>query len=199
MIRALTDCGARFEWSATSPKPPSYNRRTLVQDAPPQVSSWALYRRLLGYVRPYWRIFALSVVGMIVVALADYTMATLVGPLIQNFEKPAPGMMIRLPLMIAGVFLLRGAGTFISDYGMGWVGHRVVFELRGAMARHLLRLPTRYYDDSSAGISGTPSRLRETGKAWEPGPFCRHSLQSCTWECPARSPALRPPEATRNI
>ena len=77
----------------------------MVQDAPPQVSSWALYRRLLGYVRPYWRIFALAVVGMIVVAVADYSMATLVGPLIANFEQPAPGLMIRLPLMIAGVFL----------------------------------------------------------------------------------------------
>src|SRR6185295_5246170 len=63
-----------------------------------------------------------------------------------------PGMMIRLPLMIAGVFLLRGAGTFVSDYGMAWVGHRVVFDLRTAMARHLLRLPTRYYDDQSAGV-----------------------------------------------
>ena len=124
----------------------------MVQDAPPQVSSWALYRRLLGYVRPYWRIFALAVVGMIVVAVADYSMATLVGPLIANFEQPAPGMMIRLPLMIAGVFLLRGAGTFISDYGMAYVGHRVVFDLRSKMAMHLLRLPTRYYDDSSAGI-----------------------------------------------
>ena len=121
-------------------------------DAPPQVSSWALYRRLLGYVRPYWRIFALAVIGMFVVAAADYGMATLIGPLIQNFEQPAPGMMIRLPLMIAAVFLLRGAGTFVSDYGMAYVGHRVVFDLRSAMARHLLRLPTRYYDDSSAGI-----------------------------------------------
>ncbi len=89
---------------------------------------------------------------MVVVAAGDYTMATLVGPLIQNFQQPEPGMMIKLPLLIAGVFLLRGAGTFVSDYGMAWVGHRVVFDLRTAMARHLLRLPTRYYDDQSAGI-----------------------------------------------
>jgi len=103
-------------------------------------------------VRPYWRVFALAVVGMFVVAGGDYTMANLVGPLIQNFQKPEPGMLVKLPLMIAGVFLLRGAGTFVSDYGMAWVGHRVVFDLRTAMARHLLRLPTRYYDDQSAGI-----------------------------------------------
>ena len=89
---------------------------------------------------------------MVVVAAGDYTMATLVGPLIQNFQQPEPGMMIKLPLLIAGVFLLRGAGTFVSDYGMAWVGHRVVFDLRTAMARHLLRLPTHYYDDQSAGI-----------------------------------------------
>ena len=79
-------------------------------------------------------------------------MATLVAPLIQNFETPEPGMMVKLPLMIAAVFLLRGAGTLVSDYGMAWVGHRVVFDLRAEMARHLLCLPTRYYDDQSAGI-----------------------------------------------
>ncbi|MBK7473768.1 MAG: lipid A export permease/ATP-binding protein MsbA [Betaproteobacteria bacterium] len=119
---------------------------------PPQATSWALYRRLLRHVRPYWRVFAVALVGMVVVAAGDYTMATLVGPLIQNFQQPEPGMMIKLPLLIAGVFLLRGAGTFVSDYGMAWVGHRVVFDLRTAMARHLLRLPTHYYDDQSAGI-----------------------------------------------
>jgi ATP-binding cassette, subfamily B, bacterial MsbA len=96
---------------------------------------------------------------MIVVAGGDYTMATLVGPLIQNFQQPAPGMLIKLPLMIAAVFLLRGAGTFVSDYGMAWVGHRVVFDLRTAMARHLLRLPTRYYDDQSAGKSPRHPRV----------------------------------------
>jgi subfamily B ATP-binding cassette protein MsbA len=125
----------------------------LTASAPPQqATSWALYRRLLRYVRPYWRVFAVAVVGMILCAGADYTMAKLVGPLIQNFQQPEPGMMIKLPLLIAGVFLLRGAGTFVSDYGMAWVGHRVVFDLRSAMARHLLRLPTHYYDDQSAGI-----------------------------------------------
>ncbi|MEO8134233.1 MAG: lipid A export permease/ATP-binding protein MsbA [Betaproteobacteria bacterium] len=117
-----------------------------------QATSWALYRRLLRHVRPYWRVFGLAVIGVLIVAGGDYVMATLVGPLIQNFQQPEPEMMVRLPLMIAGVFLLRGAGTFVSDYGMAWVGHRVVFDLRTAMARHLLCLPTRYYDDQSAGV-----------------------------------------------
>jgi len=89
---------------------------------------------------------------MIVVAAADYTMATLVAPLIQNFQQPQSDMMLKLPLLIAAVFLLRGVGTYVSDYGMAWVGHRVVFDLRSAMAGHLLRLPTRYYDDQSAGV-----------------------------------------------
>jgi subfamily B ATP-binding cassette protein MsbA len=130
-----------------------YNRRTLTAAASaPPPASWALYRRLLRHVRPYWRVFGFAVIGMLVVAAADYTMATLVAPLIQNFQQPQPDMMVRLPLLIAAVFLLRGAGTYASDYGMAWVGHRVVFDLRAAMARHLLRLPVAYYDDQSAGV-----------------------------------------------
>ena len=49
------------------------------------------------------------------------------------------------------VFLLRGLGSFMSEYGMAWTGHRVVFDLRRADDRALLTLPTPYYDAQSSG------------------------------------------------
>ena len=113
--------------------------------------SLILYRRLLRYVRPYWWAFALAILGMCVVAGGDVMMAYMVMPIIQKLQHPEPSMTLLLPLAVVGVFLLRGIGSFMSEYGMAWTGHRVVFDLRREMVDHLLALPTRYYDAQSSG------------------------------------------------
>ncbi len=114
-------------------------------------SSLLLYRRLLSYVRPYWWAFALAVVGMVVVAAGDVVMAYMVMPIIQKLQHPDPETTLRLPLAVVAVFLLRGLGSFISEYGMAWTGHRVVFDLRREMIDRLLALPTPFYDSQSSG------------------------------------------------
>ena len=111
-----------------------------------------LYRRLLHYVRPYWWAFGLAVVGMIVVAAGDLTMAMLVIPIVKNFQTPDPARTQWLPLAVVGVFVFRGIGSYISEYGMAYTGNRVVFDLRRALIDKLLRLPTAYYDMTPAGV-----------------------------------------------
>ncbi|MGE5171738.1 MAG: lipid A export permease/ATP-binding protein MsbA [Rudaea sp.] len=112
----------------------------------------SLYRRLLHYVRPYWWAFGLAVLGMIIVAAGDLIMAMLVIPIVRNFENPDPARTQWLPLAIVGVFLFRGFGSYTSQYGMAYTGHRVVFDLRRALIDKLLRLPTPYYDVTPAGV-----------------------------------------------
>ena len=112
----------------------------------------ALYRRLLRYVRPYWWAFAIAFAGMVVVAAGDLVMAWLVIPIIRNFQDPDPDKTKYLPLAVVGVFVLRGLGSYVSEYGMAWTGHRVVFDLRRQLIEKLLRLPTSYYDQNASGV-----------------------------------------------
>jgi len=114
-------------------------------------SGLLLYRRLLRYVRPYWWAFALALAGMLVVAAGDTIMAYMVMPIIQKLQNPDPSTTLQLPLFVVAVFLLRGLGSFMSEYGMAWTGHRVVFDLRRQMIERLLSLPTAYYDAQSSG------------------------------------------------
>jgi len=111
-----------------------------------------LYSRLLRYVRPYRWAFGLAVVGMLVVAGGDLMLAYLVIPIVRNFQSPDPLGTKWLPLTIVGVFFLRGVGAYISEFGMGWTGYRVVFDLRRDLIDKLLRLPTPYYDTHAAGV-----------------------------------------------
>ncbi len=112
----------------------------------------AVYRRLLRYVRPYKWTFGLAIVGMVIVAAGDLLLAWLVIPIVRGFQNSETAQTSWLPLTIIAVFLLRGVGAFISEYGMGWTGYRVVFDLRRDLIDKLLRLPTPYYDTHAAGV-----------------------------------------------
>src|SRR5690349_227058 len=111
-----------------------------------------LYRRALDYVRTYWWAFALAVLGMVIVAAGDLIMAMLVIPIVRNFQNPDPTLTQWMPLAVIGVFVFRGIGSFISEYGMAYTGLRVVFDLRRALIDKLLRLPTPYYDVTPSGV-----------------------------------------------
>ena len=112
-----------------------------------------LYARLLSYVRPYARVFALAVVCMVAGAATEPLFPAMLKPLLDHGF--APGGTDVPPIVFAGaivgIFLLRGILTFSSSYLLTWVANRVVLDLRTAMFDRLLRLPTRFYDDHTSG------------------------------------------------
>ena len=117
-------------------------------------SARALYARLLAYVRPHARIFGLAVLAMIASAATEPLFPALIKPLLDGGFTP--GSAGWPPAVYAGaiigIFVLRGILTFSSSYCLAWVANRVVLDLRGAMFARLVRLPTRFFDDSSSGV-----------------------------------------------
>jgi subfamily B ATP-binding cassette protein MsbA len=117
--------------------------------------SRTLYLRLLGYVRPHARMFALAIVGMILAAATEPLFPALIKPLLDG-GFASRGAPVHSPALFAlalvGIFVLRGILTFFSSYCLHWVGHRLVLDLRGAMFNRLVRLPARHFDDESSGV-----------------------------------------------
>ena len=117
-----------------------------------ETKSRVLYLRLLRNVRPYWRMFALSILAMVMVAATEPLLPALMKPLLDgSFVNKNPTTIRYIPFALVGLFLVRGVFGFISDYALNWVANRVVFDLRGEMFGRLVNLPTRYYDDASSG------------------------------------------------
>ena len=54
-------------------------------------------------------------------------------------------------MLILVIFFVRGVSSFIGTYAIGWVGNKVVMDLREEMFHKLMTLPTRYYDDHATG------------------------------------------------
>jgi subfamily B ATP-binding cassette protein MsbA len=116
------------------------------------MTSTQLYLRLLAQVRPYWRVYALAIVGMLITAATEVALPAGAQPFLDGtFIDKDPVLMRWIPIGIIVLFAVRGLGTFLGTYCSAWVGQRVVMDLRGQMFGKLLALPQRYYADNLSG------------------------------------------------
>ena len=117
-----------------------------------QMTSSGLYLRLLKYVAPYWRIFALALIGMVMVGLTEVALPALMKPLLDGtFVYKDQALMRWMPAVIIAVVVVRGSAEYMAAYSINWVGNKLVMDLREAMFGKLLGLPTPYYDDHASG------------------------------------------------
>jgi subfamily B ATP-binding cassette protein MsbA len=116
------------------------------------MTSTELYLRLLQYVKPYWRVFALALLGMVIVALTEPALPALLQPLLDGTFVHRDETLIRwMPVIILGLIVVRGSAEYMGAYAINWVGNKLVVDLRAAMFDKLLALPTPYYDDQASG------------------------------------------------
>ena len=117
------------------------------------MNSKTLYLRLLHFVRPYWRTFMVSLLATAVLAATEPAMAALLKPLLDgSFVEKDPTMIRLMPLLLVGIFAVRGVSGFVSAVALIGVSSKVVMDLRTIMFERLLNLPSRYYDDHPTGI-----------------------------------------------
>ncbi|MGH6885905.1 MAG: ABC transporter transmembrane domain-containing protein, partial [Geminicoccales bacterium] len=117
-------------------------------------SSRELYLRLLSYVRPYAKVFALALAGMIAAAATEPLFPMLMKPLLDGGFAAAGSSAwppIAFAAAIVGIFVMRGIFSFFSHYSMAWVADKVVLDLRAQMFARLVRFPSHVFDDQTAG------------------------------------------------
>jgi len=118
----------------------------------PALSSRAIYARLLNYLRPYWKAFALAVLGMVAIAATEPAFPAIMKYLLDNGFKTEDARMVWLiPSGIVLLFLVRGVFTFCTSYLMTWISTRLITDLRREMFAKILVLPTQVYHEQSAG------------------------------------------------
>ena len=110
-------------------------------------TSRELYLRLLGHVRPYWRVFALAVLGLVLMAATEPMFPALLKPLLDKGFAAGPRNDLHLvPIAIIAIFLVRGIFGYIATYCMSWVSNRIITDLRSAMFARIVRLPSAYFE-----------------------------------------------------
>lgn len=121
--------------------------------APMPDDAWQTYKRLIGYLRPQRKMFALGLLGAVVfsISMVSFTaFAKVFGD--GTFEHRDPRTIVWLPLALIGLFLLRGLGDFTQTYCMGYVGRQIVKRLRDQIFERIVHLPVGYFDRSSSSV-----------------------------------------------
>jgi len=128
----------------------SKDRGSKLQMSP---NAWAVYLRLLSYLRPHRAVFALGVLGAMLFSASMVLFSAFAKEFGDGtFVQRDPRTIVWLPVALVGLFILRGIGDFTQTYCMGYVGRQIVKKLRSQIFERALHLPISYYDRSSSGV-----------------------------------------------
>jgi len=112
-----------------------------------------LYKRLLQYVKPYRMKLILAMICMVFVAVSTAGSAWLVQPAMDKiFIDKDLRMLFLIPVLIVGLFLLKGTFYYGQAYLMSYVGHRIVADMREKLYHHLQYLSLSFFTKTPTGI-----------------------------------------------
>ncbi len=110
------------------------------------------FGRLWKFIRLYKSGLAVAVVALIINAVADTYMISLLKPLLdEGFGNAESNFLRILPLIIFGMMFIRGISGFISTYCLSWVSSNVVMLMRQNVFNHFMRMPVSFFDQESKG------------------------------------------------
>ncbi len=111
-----------------------------------------LYKRLLKSTGVYKKTFFLAIIGMIIHAITDTSFAAIIKPLLDgSFIDKDPSFIQIMPILIILIFVFRGIGSFMSTYGMAYVGRSIIRDIRRDMFDKILLRSSSLYDESVTG------------------------------------------------
>ncbi|PKM31917.1 MAG: lipid A export permease/ATP-binding protein MsbA [Gammaproteobacteria bacterium HGW-Gammaproteobacteria-11] len=120
-------------------------------------SSVRIYLRLLGYVKPYWIPFSISILGFTIFASSQPAMAWMLKYFVDGLNAGAGAEFFGIPLLwgfpafIILVAFYQGVGSFLGNFYIAKVSLGVVHDLRTALFNNFLTLPNQYFDNHNSG------------------------------------------------
>ncbi|NLY12021.1 MAG: lipid A export permease/ATP-binding protein MsbA [Gammaproteobacteria bacterium] len=122
-----------------------------------------IYFRLLGYIKPYIGMFAISIVGFLIFASTSPMLGYVLKYFVDGLANPDAVLFpdiawladVRLlqavPLLIVLIALWQGIGSFLGNFYLAKVSLGLVHDLRVQLFNNLLTLPNRYFDNHNSG------------------------------------------------
>lgn len=112
----------------------------------------SVYRRLISYVTPHWKVIAGAVAAMLLYSGANAVVPFIMKAVIDTLGDAGRSGGGYIPLMLLAAAAVRGSTDFVAVYGLGWLGRRVIRDLRSELFQQYTALPARFFDQASTGI-----------------------------------------------
>lgn len=115
-------------------------------------TTWVTFKRLWTYIRLYKAGLGVAVIALIINAVSDTYMISLLKPLLdEGFGSAESDFLRTLPLIIFAMMFIRGVSGFVSTYCLSWVSGNVVMEIRRKIFSHFMHMPVSFFDKEQTG------------------------------------------------
>ena len=116
------------------------------------LSTIQTFKRLWPTIRPFKLGLIVSGIALVLNALADASLISLLKPLLdEGFGKADTSFLRQMSVVVVLVIFLRGLSNFISSYCLAWVSGKVVMTMRRRIFKHLMFMPVTFFDQNSTG------------------------------------------------
>ena len=110
------------------------------------------YKRLLSYMRPYVKKFALAIVCIILASSANLYVPWIIKDMIDDvLADKNMALLNAICIGIVVIFFLRGIFYFGQSYLVSYIGQKVIIDVREVMFRKFQRMSLAYYDRHQTG------------------------------------------------
>lgn len=113
-----------------------------------------IWRRFFDYVRPYWFRAIITMFIIIPIGALDGAIAFAMKPFIDvlQFEQAmdTPWQLYAAPLMIVGFTVVQGLLNYLATYLNGWLGNRIVMDLRRDLFQSVQKQPMNVFDNMAS-------------------------------------------------
>ncbi|HVY53522.1 MAG TPA: lipid A export permease/ATP-binding protein MsbA [Gammaproteobacteria bacterium] len=120
--------------------------------SPKIANAFHIYARLFTYVKQYWLSLVLALAASMIYAGIDSWFVYFLEPLLnKGLIQKDHSFLHWAPLLVLGVFVLRGLASFVSSYNLASTSRNVILQLRKDIFAHLQRLPASFFDHTTTG------------------------------------------------
>lgn len=104
------------------------------------------WRRLLGYLTPYWKQMAFAIFALLLASGLGLTFPLVIVRLLDSVTRSKTyGPLNALALTLGGLFLFQAGFMFLQSYLLTYIGEHIVYDLRTSLYRHLQKLSLDFY------------------------------------------------------
>ncbi|MEG3221215.1 lipid A ABC transporter ATP-binding protein/permease MsbA [Vibrio gigantis] len=112
----------------------------------------ANFKRLWVYIKEYKSGLVIAVVALVINAISDTYMISLLKPLLdEGFGSAESDFLRTLPIIIFIMMFIRGISGFVSTYCLSWVSGNVVMTIRRKIFNHFMHMPVSFFDKEATG------------------------------------------------
>ena len=109
-------------------------------------------KRYLPYLKNYKLRFFFVFVGIVMTIATNVAMAQIMQPMMDRlFIAKQKEMLVIVPLLMLGIFILKGVGRYIQSVFTSFIGQQIVTQFRSLVVAKMLSLDMEYINSARSG------------------------------------------------